>query len=353
MHSSQDTSVTVSIIIPHWNGKEVLGECLQSLQASRPPGAEIIVVDNASTDGSAAWIRAEYPQVILVANTTNKGYAGGCNSGARQARGAYLLFLNNDTVHTTGWIERLVEALDRNPDLAAVQPKILNYFQRDSFDYAGGSGGELDLFVYPFTRGRIFQTQEIDRGQYENPTDIFWASGTANLVRAELFHEAGGFDESFFAHMEEIDLCWRFHLMGKRVGVIPASVVYHRNAVTLTMYSYRKYYLNHRNSMLLLMTNYSLPLTIYLFPFRFALEWVALVYAFVLRDWNHIGGILAALGWFLTHPGHILRRRRWIKSLRKKKDRQIIRSMYPGSIVWSYYILGRKTYGLLARTSPK
>jgi len=283
----------------------------------------------------------------------NKGYAGGCNAGAEKAKGKYFLFLNNDTTHVPGWIESLVAAMDANPELAAVQPKILNYFHREFFDYAGGSGGELDVFVYPFTRGRIFQTLERDRGQYENFADIFWASGTANLVRADLFRQAGGFDDSFFAHMEEIDLCWRFHLMGKQVRVIPGAVVYHRNAVTLTMYSYRKYYLNHRNSMLLLLTNYSLPLTVYLFPFRFMLEWVALLYAIVLLDWNHVRGILASLGWFLTHPGHILRRRRWIKALRQKRDRKVLQSMYQGSIVWSYYILGRKTYGSLGRSRPK
>ncbi len=343
----------VSIIIPHWNGKEILKECLDSLRETCPPNCEIIVVDNASTDGSADWVREHYPEVILVENSINRGYAGGCNSGAEHAQGNYLLFLNNDTIHRQGWIEHLVDAMDSDPELAAVQPKILNYYHRDSFDYAGGSGGEIDIFIYPFARGRVFQNGEKDHGQYDESAEIFWASGTAFMVRTDLFHVVGGFDEAFFAHMEEIDLCWRFHLMGKRVCSVPSAVIYHRNAVTLAMYSFQKYYLNHRNSMMLLLSNYSFPLMVYLFPLRLALEFVALGYALVLRDWNHAKGIIRSLGWLMVHPRLIFRRRRMIKSLRRIRDREVLQHMYRGSIVWAYYILGKKTYGALDFNRPR
>jgi len=339
----------ISIIIPHWNGIEILSECLESLKKSATPDCEIIVVDNASTDGSAEWIRTHHPDVVLVENEINRGYAGGCNSGADIARGKYILFLNNDTIHEPNWLTPLTKAMESDPDLAAVQPKIRNYFERELFDYAGGSGGEMDIFVYPFARGRIFQSQEKDEGQYNQSTGIFWASGTAFMVRADLFNQAGRFDESFFAHMEEIDLCWRFHLMGKRVAAVPESVIYHRNAVTLNMYSYQKYFLNHRNSLMLLCSNYSFPVSIYLFPLRFALEWVALLYSIVLRDWNHFRAILAALGWIVVHPGRIIARRKKMRSLRKISDRQVMGGMFRGSIVWAYYILGRKTYSSLVR----
>ncbi|RMF06890.1 MAG: glycosyltransferase family 2 protein [Candidatus Neomarinimicrobiota bacterium] len=353
MTAAESRPCQISIIIPHWNGISVLSECLDSLLGDVPEDTEIIVVDNHSTDGSPQYLKERYPQVRLVENRENRGYAGGCNDGAAVASGRYYLFLNNDTIHRPGWIQTLVAALEAEPDVAAVQPKILNYYQRDLFDYAGGSGGELDLFVYPFARGRIFQSQERDEGQYDDPVDIFWASGTALMVRAECFREVGRFDESFFAHMEEIDLCWKFHLQGKRVKIIPSAVIYHRNAVTLTMYSFRKYYLNHRNSLMLLLTNYNLPLTLYLFPLRFVLEWVALGYALVYRDWNHVRGICAALGWLIFHPGDIVRRRRFVRSVRTVKDRQLVRSLYRGSIVVAYYVLRKKSYRALGLGSPR
>ncbi|MFQ6605049.1 MAG: glycosyltransferase family 2 protein [Fidelibacterota bacterium] len=334
----------VSIIIPHWNGVDILEECLSSLLQTRYADREIIVVDNASTDDSVATIKTSFPSVIVVENDENRGYAGGCNTGAAQAQGDILVFLNNDTVQDPGWLEPLVNIFTHDSAVAAVQPKIKNYYQRDLFDYAGGAGGEMDMFCFPFARGRIFTTLEEDKGQYDDSIPIFWASGTALAVRAAVFKAAGGFDESFFAHMEEIDLCWRFHLMNYTVRSAPASVVYHKNAVTLPATSAKKYYLNHRNSLVMLLTNYRLPATIYLFPIRFGLELLALLYALIQRDWNHIAGILRALVWVVFHPGYIRRKRRKVQRLRNRTDREIMGKMYSGSIVVAYYLLRRKFY---------
>ncbi len=190
----------VSIIIPHWNGIDVITECLESLHKATYPNLQIIVVDNNSTDDSVKHIRNSFPKVALFENTHNEGYAGGCNRGSEIAKGKYILFLNNDTIHKPKWIEPLVELLEKNPHMAAVQPKILNYYQRNTFDYAGGAGGMMDILVFPFARGRIFSEQEIDTNQYNRKEEIFWASGTALIVRKTSFKKPAS-SMNYFLHI--------------------------------------------------------------------------------------------------------------------------------------------------------
>ena len=328
----------VSIIIPHWNGIEVLSECLESLEKTTYPNLEIIVVDNASSDGSQDWVSLHYPSIKLIENNTNLGYAGGCNKGAKACTGDYLVFLNNDTIHENNWIETLADFLNLNSEVSAVQPKILNHYEQNKFDYAGGCGGWIDILGFPFARGRLFLDQEIDEGQYEKIRPVFWASGTAIMIRKKDFDTLGGFDKTFFAHQEEIDLCWKIHLLGKHVWSIPSAIIYHKNAVTLPMYSRLKQYLNHRNSLLMLLSNYSLPMTLYLAPIRISLEFVALFYSLFCLDLNHFFGILQSFVWVLTHPHVIYKRRKHIRQLRKVKDSEVINKMYWGSIVFDYYI---------------
>ena len=332
----------VSVIIPHWNGIDVLSECLDSLGKSTYKNIEIIVVDNASTDGSQDWIRSNHPNIILVQNSSNLGYAEGCNVGAESSSGEYLIFLNNDTVQNENWIESLVDFLNLNRNVAAVQPKILNYFDRTKFDYAGGCGGWIDVLGFPFARGRLFLNLEKDEGQYEKIRPIFWASGTALMIRKKMFIDLNGFDKTFFAHQEEIDLCWKIHLSGKEVWSVPTSVVFHKNAVTLPMFSRKKQYLNHRNSLLMMLTNYSLPMTLYLFPIRLSLEFVALFYALFCFDINHFIGIIQSLLWIITHPHIIVSRRIRTRKIRKLKDAKIIKNMYWGSVVFDHYIRRKK-----------
>ena len=317
---------------------------MDSLKQSTYPSVEIIVVDNHSTDGSPDWVEKHHPEVTLVRCDKNTGYAGGCNRGAKKAMGDYLLFLNNDTVHEPPWIEPLVATLKKDPAIAAVQPKILNYFEKELFDYAGGSGGAMDVLGFPFARGRLFLTREEDKGQYDDVTQVFWASGTAFLMKKSLFEDAGGLDEVFFAHQEEIDLQWRLQLMGYRVFVNPESVIYHKNALTLPMHSARKNYLNHRNSLMMMLTNYNLPLTIYLFPIRLVLELVAVGYALALFDFGHVVAIFRSLLWLLSHPVTIYRKRRKTKAIRKLKDREVIHLFYRGSVVVGYYLLRKRRY---------
>ena len=333
----------VSVVIPHWNGVEVLSECLESLSETKYPNMEIIVVDNASTDGSPDWVSLNFPQVKLIENDQNYGYAGGCNRGAKTAEGEYLVFLNNDTIQDHHWLAGLVDFMNLNSNVAAVQPKILDFFERTKFDYAGGAGGWVDILGFPFARGRVFLEQERDNGQYDKMRPIFWASGTAIMVRKSDFETAGGFDEIFFAHQEEIDLCWKFHLRGKEIWAIPNSTIYHKNAITLPMFTRMKQYLNHRNSYLMVLSNYSLPITLYLAPIRFALELVAALYAIVRLDLNHLLGIIQAQLWILFHPHVIIHRRKKVKQVRKIKDKKIFKRLYWGSVVLDYYIRRKKT----------
>ena len=334
----------ISIIIPHWNGIKVLSECLASLKKSTFKSFEIIIVDNASKDGSQDWIKENYPDITLLENKMNYGYAGGCNRGAEIAKGKYLLFLNNDTIQKPDWLEPLYNRIDSNENISAIQPKILNYYEKDVFDYAGGAGGHLDLFCYPFARGRIFFDQEKDIGQYDKAQKCFWASGTALMVRKELFCKAGKFDETFFAHMEEIDLCWKFKSMGYDIWSEPGSIVYHKNAVSMPMFSHKKYYLNHRNSLLMLFGNYSFPSAFYIGIIRLMLEFVTLVYTIFKLDINHFTGVLRSLIWILFHPITIWRKRLIFKKIRVLNDIDIMKSMLKKSIVFAYYIARKKTY---------
>ena len=339
-----DIKSSVSIVIPHWNNVDVLSECLESISNTNFENFETIVVDNASTDNSVASVRSNYPNVKLIENDKNYGYAGGCNIGAEAASGDYLIFLNNDTVQEKGWISNLIKTINSDDKIAAVQPKILNYYDRNVFDYAGGSGGHMDIYCFPFARGRIFSFQENDEGQYNNKEKCFWSSGTCFMVRRELFQKAGGFDENFFAHMEEIDLCWRLYAMGFEVWVDPDSVVYHKNALTLPMYSHKKYYLNHRNSLLMLLGNYSIKNIFLIGIPRLILEKIACFYSILMLDWRHFTAILRSLFWIIFHPNVIMKKRKSFSKIRTITDKKIMENMMQSSIVIKYYLLKKQAY---------
>jgi len=339
-----DSIPIVSIIIPHWNGIDVLSECLDSLNKTTNDSFEIIVSDNASTDGSQAWIKENHPRITLLENIKNHGYAGGCNRGVAVAKGKYLIFLNNDTIQDPNWLDPLIDRMKGDESIAAIQPKILNYYNRKIFDYAGGAGGYMDLFCFPFARGRIFLNQEEDSGQYNKAQKCFWASGTAMMVQKDLFNTAGKFDETFFSHMEEIDLCWRFQAMGYQIWAEPESIIYHKNAVSLPMYTHRKYYLNHRNSLLMLFGNYSVPVAFYVGFIRIMLEFLAIGYSIVKMDWNHMTGIIRSLGWILIHPITIMKKRSRFKKIRKVGDKKIMGMLTKSSVVLAHYLGRKKTY---------
>ena len=339
-----DIKSKVSIIIPHWNNVDVLSECLNSIASTDYPDFEIIIVDNASSDNSVEWIKSNYPRVTLIENDKNYGYAGGCNIGADYANGEYLIFLNNDTIQEKNWVSNLVETMNSNSKIAALQPKVLNYYNKKLFDYAGGSGGKMDVYCFPFARGRIFAKQEIDEGQYNNKEKCFWSSGTCFMVRKNLFYKAGGFDDMFFAHMEEIDLCWRLYAMGFEVWVDPQATVYHKNALTLPMHTHKKHYLNHRNSLLMLFSNYSIKNIFLIGIPRLILEIVACFYSILMLDWRHFTAILRSLFWIISHPNVIMKKRKNFSKTRTIEDKKIMENMMQSSIVIKYYLLKKQTY---------
>ena len=269
----------VKVVILNWNGYAHLRTFLPSVLRDTPEKVGIVVADNGSTDGSAEMLRAEFPRVDVLLLDRTYGYAGGYNRALACIEADYYILLNSDVETSPGWCEPLIAALDADPRLAAVQPKLRAYGRREYFEYAGACGGFIDAFGYPFCRGRILFTTERDEGQYDTFRSCFWASGACMACRRELFTRVGGFDEEFFAHMEEIDLCWRAQLVGYRIAVEPASVVYHLGGGTLPNDSPRKIYLNYRNNLWMLYKNLPAGRLWFTVPLRMAMDGAsALVY---------------------------------------------------------------------------
>lgn len=241
----------VKIVILNWNGREQLERFLPGVVATTAGLGDVVVADNGSTDDSLAWLAQHLPEVEVVRLDRNYGFAGGYNRALRQVDADVYVLLNSDVRTPAGWLEPLLRALE-DREVGAVAPKLRSCDRPEEFEYAGAAGGFIDYLGYPFCRGRILQTVERDEGQYDTARDVFWATGAAFCCRAELFHRLGGFDDDFFAHMEEIDLCWRMQLAGYRIRIEPASCVYHVGGATLAAGSPRKVLLNHRNNLMML-----------------------------------------------------------------------------------------------------
>jgi GT2 family glycosyltransferase len=282
MHASRRAAPAVTVIIPHLRNRPLLDACLDALRETTFVDFTVLVVDNGGDASDLAGLESRHPDVVLLRLPVNAGYAGGCNAGLRQVTSPYVVFLNDDTVVEPEWLGRLVDAAERDPQVGALQPKILSLPERRQgrrvFDYAGAAGGLIDRLGYPYCLGRSFGGREEDRGQYDQPQEIFWASGVALFARREVVERLGGFEESFFMHMEEIDLCWRMLLMGYRVRSVPQAVVWHEGGASLHEGSPLKVYYNHRNALLTLLRNRSAAPLIALLPLRLALEAVATLY---------------------------------------------------------------------------
>ena len=246
----------VAVIILNWNGEKLLREYLPSvIETTDSSIADVIVADNGSTDSSVELLRKEFPQVKLLEFSENYGFAEGYNRAIKATNYPYTVLLNSDVATTEGWINVLYDYMEANPNVGACQPKIRAYTNKTHFEYAGAAGGFIDRNGYPYCRGRIFDTVEEDKGQYDEVVSIFWATGAALMVRSQLYIDAGGLDKEFFAHMEEIDLCWRILLTGSEIMAVPQSVVYHLGGGSLPASNPRKTYLNFRNNLLMLHKN--------------------------------------------------------------------------------------------------
>ena len=325
----------LSVVILNWNGRRHLERYLPSVVAHTEGDAEVVVADNGSTDDSLQWLRLNYPDVRVIRLDRNYGFAGGYNRALREVESEYVLLLNSDVEVTAGWWQPLVEVLDTESDVAAVAPKLLADMERTKFEYAGAAGGFIDYLGYPFCRGRILSNVEEDRGQYDNRRDIFWASGAAMCCRRELFEGLGGFDEEFFAHMEEIDLQWRMQLAGWRIVVEPKSVVYHLGGGTLPASS-RKIFLNHRNNLAMLFKCASPMQRAVVAVVRPATDMLEAFVNLVTLHPQRAWAIVRAWGEFIAWHGALSRKRKAV--VRTKK----VDNIYRNSIVLRYIFGGRK-----------
>lgn len=247
--------IKVAVVILNWNGRKFLEDFLPGILEHSLDDATIFVADNCSSDDSVDFLKNNFPTVRLIINESNEGYAGGYNTALKQIDAEYYVLLNSDIEVTPGWIKSVIELMDLDSGIAACQPKMLSWYERQQFEYAGAAGGFIDKYGYPFCRGRIFQAMEQDLGQYDDVSEVFWATGACLFVRADVFWEIGGLDRRFFAHMEEIDFCWRAQNQGYRIMYCYKSVVYHVGGGTLPKKSWRKTYLNMRNNAIMLYKN--------------------------------------------------------------------------------------------------
>ncbi len=334
----------IDIVVLNYNGKKFLDDCFQSLQQSTYPNKHIYLLDNASPDDDVAWVRQNYPWVKIIQNPLNNGYCAAYNLAFEQCSSKYLICLNNDVVVDKNWLEPMIELAESNPNIGAIQPKILAIKSPEYFEYAGASGGLIDKYGFPFMRGRIFDSLEKDLGQYNNTAHIFWASGAAMMVNKEALKHSGNLDEIIVHHMDEIDLCWRLHLSGYEVRVKPNSFIYHVGGATIAARSYKKTYWNHRNSIYMMLKNYGFKNMICRTSFHILLDYVALVQAVLTAQFEVARGIFMAHIWLLGHIGLIVKERKKVQARRKVSDKIVDKNMYQGSIVWAYFGKKIKTY---------
>ena len=301
--------IKLAIVVLNWNGKKWLSKFLPTL-INNSKGGVLFLVDNASSDDSVDFVRNRFSDINIIINDDNFGYAKGYNNALRQINADYFVLINSDIEVKEGWFDFIINLMDKDLDVAACQPKILDYNNKEMFEYAGASGGFIDIFGYPFCRGRILEDIEEDKGQYDNSTEIFWATGACLFVRSSHFWEIGGFDDDFFAHQEEIDLCWRLKNKGYKVMVEPKSVVYHVGGGTLQASSPLKTYLNFRNNLYMIFKNSPLSYLFFIIPVRLILDGVA-AFTFLnkKKGIRHLFAVVKAhFIFYLTIPRLLIKR---------------------------------------------
>lgn len=337
-------SPRVAVVIIHWNRRQLLEQFLPSVMRSTYPNLEIVVADNNSTDGSVDYVRTHFPSVKIVQNDANYGYAGGYNHALKHVQADYYVLLNNDIEVPERWIEPVIEVMERDPQVGACQPKMLDQQRRHLFEYAGASGGYMDTFGYVFCRGRIFEVLEEDRHQYDSEEYIFWATGACLFIRSALFHETGGFDEHFFAHMEEVDLCWRIQLKGYTLKVVPGSCVYHVGGGTLHKMSPQKTYLNFRNNLIMLTKNLPLRKLLWLIPLRSFSDLLSSIYFLANGSPQYSAAVHRAHADYFFKIGKWWKLRRLVHEPRKN---DAIKGIYRSSIVVAYFFSKKRVFSKL------
>jgi GT2 family glycosyltransferase len=336
---------SVAVVILNWNGRSFLEQFLPSVCRSTYRNLELYVADNASTDDSVAFVRTHYPQIRIILNNENNGFAGGYNAALQHVKADIYVLLNQDVEVEPGWIEPVVAQMQRDHHIAACQPKLRAFYDRGEFEYAGAAGGWMDILGYTFCRGRILYTTEGDEGQYDDEQDIFWATGAALFIRASSFHEMHGFDADFFAHMEEVDLCWRLKRAGYRICYCPESVVYHVGGGSLPQGNPRKLYLNFRNNLMMLWKN--------LHP---ADRWIVLLQRFFLDVLAAVKSLVAGKpadmrAVYRAYRHYWKWRRTYDRSKYPLPEKKLLElsGVFHGIMIWRYYFLNRKTFRTLEK----
>ena len=331
----------VAVVILNWNGRFFLEKFLPSVYNSDYPNIEFIVGDNGSTDDSVEFVRTVYPTIRIVRNERNLGFAGGHNEVLKVVDADSFVLLNSDVAVAPDWIGPVIELLENNPDMAVAQPKIRSYYLRDHFEHAGAAGGFIDYYGFPFCRGRMLHVLEKDHGQYDDPCDVFWASGAAFFIKRQHWERSGGFDADFFAHMEEVDLCWRLQREGYRIGYCPQSVVYHVGGGTLPASNPQKTYLNFRNNLFMLQRNLPFLRASWVIFARMWIDLAALIHFLVLGRFRDAWAISRA------HQRFFLDIFRTARKRKRNSEKTSPWGIYRGCFIWAFYVNGKTAFSKL------
>jgi GT2 family glycosyltransferase len=330
----------------NWNGRKFLEHFLPSVAQTQYNNFEIIIADNGSTDDSISFLANNYPQIRIISFTENFGFAKGYNEALKHVEADYFILLNSDVEVTPGWLNPMTDLLEKDSQIAACQPKILSHTNKERFDYAGAAGGWLDKYGYPFAKGRVFDVTETDHNQYDQSEPIFWASGAALFIRAKLFWQVGGFDEYFFAHQEEIDLCWRLQLAGYKIYSCPSSVVYHVGGGTLPRGNSLKTFLNFRNNRIMLSKNLSFSKKLWVMPARNLLDAVSAWKKLLSGDGGYFVAVVRAemafVKWWLFD-----KKKSVFPESKKGKPSGLLKK----NIAWQHFVRKKSTFTSLVEKS--
>lgn len=329
---------SVAVVILNWNGRFFLEKFLPSIFNSTYPNVTFVLGDNHSTDDSIAFVKANYPSFRIIENSENLGFAGGYNAILSRVVADYYILLNSDVGVTPDWIQPVIQTMENDPSIAAAQPKILSHHRRECFEHAGAAGGYIDRYGFPFCRGRIFNELEKDKGQYDSPAEIFWATGAAFFVRRVAWEQANGLDADFFAHMEEIDLCWRLKRLGYKIAYCPAATVYHVGGATLPVSNPRKTYLNFRNNLYMLQKNLPFGSAIWTIFARLWFDLAALLLFMSQGKFSDAWAVSRAHQSFFFNIFKTAKKRTGYPTSFNPSG------LYRGSIVWDFYAKGKKAF---------
>ncbi len=326
-----------AVVILNWNGKKFLEKFLPGVIANSSDSAEIFIADNASSDDSLEFLGKNHPDIRIIKLEKNHGFAGGYNLALQQIEADYYILLNSDIQVTKNWIRPVIDLMQGDPAVAACQPKIRAYNDPERFEYAGAAGGFIDKFGYPFCQGRLFQSLEKDDGQYDLAREVFWATGACMFVRADIFHRLGGFDEDFFAHMEEIDFCWRAKNQRYKIMYCPDSVIFHIGGGTLPKNNSRKTYLNIRNNIIMLFKNLEQERLIRVLAARLILDYLAAFKFLIDGGFSDMAAVIRAHFYFWKHISRLKKKREKIPHLK-------VSQIYWGNVVLQHYLHRKKSF---------